>query len=80
MQVLVSSILLRPHITERDSTMLSSTSRIREQVETVRMEVLKWLRKRWVGVRQEGGFNDLEGWAIKEISGGTVFSIYLSVT
>ncbi|KAF7970942.1 hypothetical protein HWV62_22596 [Athelia sp. TMB] len=68
-QVLVSSILLRPHITERDSTMLSSTSRIREQVEAVRMEVLKWLRKRWVGVRQEGGFNDLEGWAIKEISG-----------
>jgi hypothetical protein len=34
------------------------------------MDLLRWLRKRWMGVRQEGGFNALEGWAIKEISGG----------
>lgn len=50
--------------------MLPPASRIRDHVETVRMDVLKWLRKRWMGVRQEGGFNALEGWAVKEISGG----------
>ncbi|EPQ52000.1 hypothetical protein GLOTRDRAFT_140479 [Gloeophyllum trabeum ATCC 11539] len=67
-QTLVSSILLRPHATETDQTMLSSTSHVRVQVEETRVEVLKWLRKRWLGVRQEGGFDNLEGWALKEIS------------
>lgn len=50
--------------------MLPSTSHIRVQVEDTRIELLKWLKKKWVGVQQEGGFNDLEGWAVKEISGG----------
>lgn len=71
MQVLVSSILLRPHATDVDATMLTPTSHIRVQVEETRMDILRWLRRRWMGVRQEGGFNDLEGWAVKEISGGT---------
>lgn len=50
--------------------MLPPTSNIRVQVEEARLDVLKWLRKRWNGVVQEGGFNSLEGWAVKEISGG----------
>ena len=50
--------------------MLSSTSSVRVQVEEARVEILRWLRRRYVGVRHEGGFNALEGWAVKEISGG----------
>ncbi|TFK46743.1 hypothetical protein OE88DRAFT_1720946 [Heliocybe sulcata] len=69
-QTLVSSILLRPHATETDQTMLSSTSHVRVQVEDTRVDVLRWLRKKWMGVRQTGGFDKLEGWALKEISGG----------
>ncbi|KAG6916252.1 hypothetical protein DXG01_007709 [Tephrocybe rancida] len=67
-QTLVSSILLRPHPTETDAPMLSSTSHIRVQVEQTRVDLLKWIGKRWLGVRQEGGFDQLEGWALKEIS------------
>lgn len=51
--------------------MLASTSHIRVQVEEARMDILRWIGKRWVSVRQEGGFDDLEGWAIKEISDST---------
>jgi hypothetical protein len=29
---------------------------------------LKWIGKRWLGIRQERGFDALEGWALKEIS------------
>ncbi|KAG6856981.1 hypothetical protein H0H87_011370 [Tephrocybe sp. NHM501043] len=67
-QTLVSSILLRPHPTETDAPMLSSTSHIRVQVEQARVDLLKWIGKRWLGIRQEGGFDQLEGWALKEIS------------
>lgn len=80
LQVIVSSILLRPHATETDATMLSSTSTIRVLVEELRMDILRWLRKRWVGVRQEGGFNALEGWAVKEISGGKSFYFYFIIS
>ena len=76
LQVIVSSILLRPHTTDTDATMLSSTSTIRVQVEEARVDILRWLRKRWLGVRQEGGFNTLEGWAVKEISGGVYPRFY----
>ncbi|KAF9038308.1 hypothetical protein BDZ89DRAFT_1090557 [Hymenopellis radicata] len=67
-QTLVSSILLRPHATDSNQPMLSPTSHVRVQVEQTRMDVLQWLKKRWLGVRQEGGFDDVEGWAVKEIS------------
>lgn len=50
--------------------MLPSTSHIRVQVEQTRMDVIRWLRKRWTGVKQEGGFDALDGWALKEISHG----------
>ncbi|KAG5642183.1 hypothetical protein DXG03_003446 [Asterophora parasitica] len=65
---LVSSILLRPHATDTDAPMLSSTSHIRVQVEQARIDLLKWIGKRWLQIRQEGGFDELEGWALKEIS------------
>ncbi|EED85027.1 predicted protein [Postia placenta Mad-698-R] len=76
-QTLVSSILLRPHATNPEEAMLSSTSQVRVLVEQTRMDVLRWLRRRWMNVKQEGGFDNLEGWAVKEISGGMiVLSVY----
>ena len=74
LQVIVSSIL-RPHTTDTDATMLSSTSTI-VQVEEARVDIPRWLHKGWVGVRQEGGVNTLEGWAVKEISGGVYPRLY----
>ncbi|KXN84931.1 hypothetical protein AN958_11914 [Leucoagaricus sp. SymC.cos] len=67
-QTLVSAILIKPHPTEPNSPFLSPTSQIRQQVEQARIELLKWISKRWLQIRQEHGFDNLEGWAIKEIS------------
>ncbi|PPQ81000.1 hypothetical protein CVT26_003679 [Gymnopilus dilepis] len=67
-QTLVSSILLRPHPTDVTDTLLSATSHVRVQVEQTRIELLKWIAKRWITIRQEKGFDPLEGWALKEIS------------
>ncbi|CCL98740.1 uncharacterized protein FIBRA_00745 [Fibroporia radiculosa] len=67
-QTLVSSVLLRPHPTENDEAMLSSTSHVRVSVEQVRMDILRWLRRRWINVKQEGGFDALDHWAATEIS------------
>ncbi|KAF9477702.1 hypothetical protein BDN70DRAFT_994783 [Pholiota conissans] len=67
-QTLVSAILLRPHPTEANAPLLSATSHIRVQVEQTRLELLKWIGKRWLSVRQERGFDALEGWSLKEIS------------
>ncbi|KAF8625832.1 hypothetical protein AX15_005168 [Amanita polypyramis BW_CC] len=67
-QTLVSSILLRPSSTDPNQVMLSTTSHIKVQVEQTQADVLARIGKRWLNIRQEGGFDDLEGWAIKEIS------------
>ena len=68
LQTLVSSILLRPHPTEVNAPLLPATSHVRVQVEEARLELLKWIGKRWLVIRQEKGFDPLEGWALKEIS------------
>ncbi|PCH39473.1 hypothetical protein WOLCODRAFT_167980 [Wolfiporia cocos MD-104 SS10] len=67
-QTLVSSILLRPHLVEDDQPMLSATSHIRVQAEQARLDIIRWLRRRWLNVKQENGFDGLEGWAAKEIA------------
>ena len=36
---------------------------------------LKWIDKRWLGIRQERAFDALEGWALKEISDRTFNTI-----
>ena len=64
--------MLRQNPAEPGSSLLSNISHIRVQVEQTRVEVLKFLKRRWAGVRQEGGFDNLEGWALKEISDGTI--------
>jgi len=74
----VSSILLKPHPTEPNSPFLSSTSQIRQQVDQTRIDLSKWISKRWLQIRQEHGFDALEGWAIKELS-DCEFSMRLSV-
>lgn len=57
--------------------MLSATSHIRVQVEDARADLIRYIRKRWMGTRQQGGFDGLEGWAIKEISQGTFYVLVL---
>ncbi|PWN29914.1 hypothetical protein BDZ90DRAFT_228960 [Jaminaea rosea] len=42
---------------------------MRDQVELARQDVLSFLRKRWVNVRANAGFNGLEKWLLKEIAG-----------
>lgn len=67
-QTIVSSILLRPHPTSPTATLLPSTSPVRTIVEDARIDLLKYIRKRWANIRNEGGFDTLEGWSLKEIS------------
>ena len=69
----MSSILLRPHPTDVTAPLLPATSHVRVQVEQTRLELLKWIGKRWLGIRHERGFDALEGWALKEISDRTFF-------
>ncbi|KAI0071874.1 hypothetical protein K474DRAFT_1668508 [Panus rudis PR-1116 ss-1] len=67
-QTLVGAILLKPHPEEPTQSMLSSTSHVRVQVEQTRMDVIRWLRRRWIGAKQEGGFDNLQDWALQEIA------------
>ncbi|KAI9569142.1 hypothetical protein HD554DRAFT_2038330 [Boletus coccyginus] len=43
----------------------------REMVEDAYVDLVKWVRKQWMGICQEDGFNALKGWSIKEISQDT---------
>ena len=51
-------------------TLLPATLPIRSQVEQARLELLKWIGKRWLGIRQECSFDALE---VKEINDRTSF-------
>ncbi|KAG8869256.1 hypothetical protein FRB98_002741, partial [Tulasnella sp. 332] len=75
---LVSAILIRPHPTT-GSTLLPSTSVIRASVERARMDILMWIgrQKRWQLVHAAGGFDELDDWALKEISHGESIKIVL---
>lgn len=43
LQTLVSSILLHPHPTEVNASLLPAASHVRVQVEEARLELLKWI-------------------------------------
>ena len=73
-QALVSAVLLRPHPQESDKSLLSITSQIRVQVEQTRLDILRMIRRRWVSIRQKGGFDNMETWVTAEISDGTGLS------
>ena len=70
LQTLVDCILTRTPAADPSGVMLSATSHIRVQVEQTRVDLVQWIRRRWVGVRQEGGFDDVPKWALSEIAGG----------
>ncbi|KAF8810364.1 hypothetical protein BYT27DRAFT_6498201 [Phlegmacium glaucopus] len=65
---LVSSILLRPHPMDVNAPLLPATLDVRVQIKQTRLELLKWIGKHWLAIRQECGFDPLERWALKEIS------------
>ncbi|PIL23652.1 hypothetical protein GSI_14965 [Ganoderma sinense ZZ0214-1] len=67
-QVLVDSVLLRPHPSDPEAALLSSTSRVRVQAEQARMDIVRYIRRRWLTIKQDDGFAGLEGWAAKEIA------------
>ncbi|PAV14656.1 hypothetical protein PNOK_0973400 [Pyrrhoderma noxium] len=67
-QALVSAVLLRSHPQESDKSLLSITSQIRVQVEQTRLDILRMIRRRWVSIRQEGGFDNMETCVTAEIS------------
>ena len=66
----VSSILLRPHPTDVNAPLSPATSCVPLSVFKLNKRDLnlKWIRKRWLGIRQGHGFDSLEGWASREIS------------
>ena len=68
-QALISSILLKvdPDTLE---TALSPRSKGRIQIEEAKEGVLGHIRRRWMQVRDGGGFDGLEPWSLKEISHG----------
>ncbi|KAI0642472.1 hypothetical protein C8Q79DRAFT_213553 [Trametes meyenii] len=67
-QALVDLVLLRPHPTDPEAAMLSSTSHVRVQVEQARMDIIRYIRRRWLTIKQDDGFAGLEPWAAKEIA------------
>ncbi|KAF8320431.1 hypothetical protein DL93DRAFT_2052982 [Clavulina sp. PMI_390] len=72
-QHVVNLILLRSQTnpaTGETAPVLSSISPIRKATEQCRLDILKWLRKRWLNVRNLNGFEPLEDWSLKEISDG----------
>lgn len=49
---------------------LAPGSENRLLLERTRVEVVKHIRRRWMQIREKGGFEGLEAWALKEISDG----------
>ncbi|KAG8745733.1 hypothetical protein FRC10_007213 [Ceratobasidium sp. 414] len=66
-QAVVSSVLLRSHPVT-GQTILPTGSPMRVQIERLRNDVVVWMRKHWPALRMSGCFENLEGWALKEIS------------
>ncbi|CAD6949928.1 unnamed protein product [Tilletia controversa] len=59
-QVLVGTVLLREEGFAVDT--------IRQAIEDGRGGVLRFIKRRWIGIRAFAGFNGLERWCLKEIS------------
>lgn len=65
----MSSILLRSN-PETMQTALPLRSRGRQLVESAKDGVVAHMRRRWMQIRETGGFLGLENWAMKEIADG----------
>lgn len=68
-QALVSSILLKADPLTQGPVLLPRTQ-ARQHIEVAREGVLAHVRRRWMQIRDAGGFSDLDHWVIKEISDG----------
>ncbi|KAG8678734.1 hypothetical protein FRC09_019587, partial [Ceratobasidium sp. 395] len=66
-QAIVSSVLLRSDLVT-GQTVLPTGSPMRAQIERLRSDVIVWMRKHWPALRSSSCFDNLEGWALKEIS------------
>lgn len=69
-QAVVDLVLLKPHPTDPEAALLSSTSQVRVQAEQARMDIIRYIRRRWLTIKQDDGFAGLEPWAAKEIANG----------
>ncbi|KAI0760008.1 hypothetical protein C8Q74DRAFT_1293309 [Fomes fomentarius] len=67
-QAVVDLVLLKPHPTDPEAALLSSTSHVRVQAEQARMDIIRYIRRRWLTIKQDDGFAGLEPWAAKEIA------------
>ncbi|RDX40304.1 hypothetical protein OH76DRAFT_1490393 [Lentinus brumalis] len=67
-QAVVDSVLLRPHPADPEAALLSSTSHVRVQAEQARMDIVRYIRRRWLTIKQDDGFAGMEPWAAKEIA------------
>ena len=68
-KALVSAILLKVN-PETLQTILKPRSLNRQQIEQAKDGVLEHIRRRWMQIRDAGGFDGLENWSLKEISDG----------
>ncbi len=68
-QRIVSDVLLRTS-PDSDELILPMHSDRRGAVEAAKETVLVHIKKRWVQIRSEGGFQDMKTWALKEVSDG----------
>ena len=68
----MDSVLLRPHPNDPEAALLSSTSHVRVQTEQARMDIVRYIRRRWLTIKQDDGFAGMEGWAAKEIATGAL--------
>lgn len=68
-QTLVSFILLKVDPKTQEMS-LPGRGRSRQQIEEIKDGVIGHIRRRWMQVRDGGGFDGVENWALKEISDG----------
>ena len=61
---------LRPSPTDPEAALLSSTSNVRIQAEQARLDIVSYIWRRWLTIKQEDGFVGLEPWAAGEICTG----------
>lgn len=73
-QALVNSLLLKVN-PETSEPALATGSWMRSLVEDTRVQIVGHIRRRWMQIREKSGFQDLEGWALKEIADGELLLV-----
>lgn len=73
-QVLVNSLLLKVN-PETSEPSLATGSWMRSLAEDTRVQIVGHIKRRWMQIREKSGFQDLEGWALKEIADGELLFV-----